>query len=409
LAVWIFDLWHQNNQYFLSINIYLVKSLRCLWMSTYFPSCKLDFFFSTTSSTFWDVITQLQSSCQEMSEEDVSKLGVALLNCQSFVEGRRQYYCSNQMTLFECTREMDPTTWNAYHILSNRAHSLCFTLRQQQFRVQTEVLVNSLATSARDQVKTLQEGHERLSEATGFTLQQMLSGQERFTSQQSMLVKKQQEFQTSIGVNMQELTEQQSLAASSHQILAKMTDNIKDKIGERGGSVYTVRLQTNHPLLSCSRPFGALLTRVMLLFNFAGDRSAAVHTCITHLGFFLLAGFLAVFLQAPALQRGLLLLVIPTNALVKIQIGTSMDFSLLSLFILMPSVCGCTSEILFLLSPVYCDPYFQFLRSSTMRVSKGLCNAKTRAGLRCKKRAMIGEEFCFVHAGGRSSIQQIFL
>uniref|UniRef100_UPI00358EF130 protein brambleberry-like isoform X2 n=1 Tax=Myxine glutinosa TaxID=7769 RepID=UPI00358EF130 len=348
------------------------------------------------------VITQLQSSCHEMSEEDVSKLGVALLNCQSFVEGRRVYSCSNEMTLFECTREMDPTTWNAYHILSNRARSLCFALRQQQFRVQTEFLVNSLATSAIDQVKSLQaieEGHEKLSEATSSTLQQMLSGQEKLSSHQDMLVKKQKEFQTSMGVNMQELTEQQSLVASGHQIVAKMTDDIKAKIDGVSSQLVHQDLQIHqghetilqdllkvnqqsedsHHKLELQlelmesyqgqtdifyRDMLSKLQRVNNTIDFllttmdgmhhemsgrlewlaelmggAGDRLAAVQTCITHLGFFLLAAFLAVFLQAPALQRGLLLLVIPTNALVKIQIGTSMDFFLLSLFILMGSVC----------------------------------------------------------------------
>uniref|UniRef100_UPI00358EB70A protein brambleberry-like isoform X3 n=1 Tax=Myxine glutinosa TaxID=7769 RepID=UPI00358EB70A len=352
------------------------------------------------------VITQLQSSCHEMSEEDVSKLGVALLNCQSFVEGRRVYSCSNEMTLFECTREMDPTTWNAYHILSNRARSLCFALRQQQFRVQTEFLVNSLATSAIDQVKSLQaieEGHEKLSEATSSTLQQMLSGQEKLSSHQDMLVKKQKEFQTSMGVNMQELTEQQSLVASGHQIVAKMTDDIKAKIDGVSSQLVHQDLQIHqghetilqdllkvnqqsedsHHKLELQlelmesyqgqtdifyRDMLSKLQRVNNTIDFllttmdgmhhemsgrlewlaelmggAGDRLAAVQTCITHLGFFLLAAFLAVFLQAPALQRGLLLLVIPTNALVKIQIGTSMDFFLLSLFILMGSVCGYTS------------------------------------------------------------------
>ena len=50
---------------------------------------------------------------------------------------------------------MDPTTWNAYQIVSNRARSICYATRQDQFRIQSEMSVNKLLYSTRDQIKSI--------------------------------------------------------------------------------------------------------------------------------------------------------------------------------------------------------------------------------------------------------------
>ena len=55
-------------------------------------------------------------------------------------------------SMAECTQIMDPHTWNAYHIISNRARSVCYATRRQQFEMKTENVVNRLASSAEDQI-----------------------------------------------------------------------------------------------------------------------------------------------------------------------------------------------------------------------------------------------------------------
>ena len=50
---------------------------------------------------------------------------------------------------------MDPSVWNAYHIVSNRARSVCYATRQQQFRRQTEAVVNRLSSSTLEQLQVL--------------------------------------------------------------------------------------------------------------------------------------------------------------------------------------------------------------------------------------------------------------
>ena len=54
---------------------------------------------------------------------------------------------------------MDSDTWNAYHIVSNRARAVCYSTRQQQFTAKTEMAVNKLMHSTENQlekIKTLQ-------------------------------------------------------------------------------------------------------------------------------------------------------------------------------------------------------------------------------------------------------------
>ena len=51
---------------------------------------------------------------------------------------------------------MDPDTWNAYHVISNRARAVCYSVRQTEFRIKTEVTINSLASSARENLVSLQ-------------------------------------------------------------------------------------------------------------------------------------------------------------------------------------------------------------------------------------------------------------
>lgn len=46
--------------------------------------------------------------------------------------------------------------WNSYHIISNRARSVCYATRQQQFRQQTEAAVNKLSHSTLQQLHAME-------------------------------------------------------------------------------------------------------------------------------------------------------------------------------------------------------------------------------------------------------------
>jgi hypothetical protein len=62
------------------------------------------------------VVAELEGTCGGISEEEMAKLSVRLLNCQLEVEKRRTYQCTSDMALAECTSDMDATTWNSYQV-----------------------------------------------------------------------------------------------------------------------------------------------------------------------------------------------------------------------------------------------------------------------------------------------------
>lgn len=133
------------------------------------------------------IITRLRKTCHDLGEEEVGKLAVALFNCQSKAEGRTLYYCAEDMSLKDCTSGMDPDAWNAYHIISNRARSVCYATRHLQFRLKTEYLVNKLALTAGGQMDFLEKlktGQENLKDATKETLVRLTSGHENLIQEQ---------------------------------------------------------------------------------------------------------------------------------------------------------------------------------------------------------------------------------
>nr|CAI5868800.1 unnamed protein product [Callosobruchus analis] len=66
-----------------------------------------------------------------MNDEQLAKMAVHLLNCQSYIEGRPTYACSDEMSIRECTKHMDSDTWTSYHLMSNRARAVCYAIRQR--------------------------------------------------------------------------------------------------------------------------------------------------------------------------------------------------------------------------------------------------------------------------------------
>lgn len=135
------------------------------------------------------MVARLKANCASLSEEQLAKLGVVLFNCQAEIEGRRTYSCTDEMvdrkrniklrkcftyvvfyvnyvvrlvismfqTIKECTADMDSDTWNAYHIVSNRARSVCYATRQQLFRRRAEHTVNALISTATSQLDAMKD------------------------------------------------------------------------------------------------------------------------------------------------------------------------------------------------------------------------------------------------------------
>lgn len=55
------------------------------------------------------VIMKIRTSCSAMTEEELAKLGVNLLNCQSAVEGRKMFPCTEEMVCTcRCSQNVAP-------------------------------------------------------------------------------------------------------------------------------------------------------------------------------------------------------------------------------------------------------------------------------------------------------------
>lgn len=179
------------------------------------------------------VIMKIRTSCSDMTEEELAKLGVNLLNCQSAIEGRKMFPCTEEMSLKQCTIDMDADMWNAYHLISNRARAVCYAARNTQFRALTELTVNKLMQSAHSQIEALnflKQGQDRLEKQTTEVLSSLTEGNKVLLAQQNYLKDAQTTAHKLVTTNLRELYNEKALIRSGHAQLAAMTEEIKNKL-----------------------------------------------------------------------------------------------------------------------------------------------------------------------------------
>nr|CAI5868799.1 unnamed protein product [Callosobruchus analis] len=197
------------------------------------------------------VVLKLKSDCDKMNDEQLAKMAVHLLNCQSYIEGRPTYACSDEMSIRECTKHMDSDTWTSYHLMSNRARAVCYAIRQSQFRGLAEHTVNRLMDAAQDQLRTLRKvvtDQQKLHDIADTTFDTLSKGQETISKQQQDLQKAQFHGQLVIEDNIQRLVDEKKLLLETHGVLVKMTENVQSKLEQSLQQVehQTVESKINH-------------------------------------------------------------------------------------------------------------------------------------------------------------------
>ncbi|XP_035422263.1 protein brambleberry-like [Cygnus atratus] len=326
---------------------------------------------SPLDSCHRQVVARLRSSCADLSEEEVAKLGVALFNCQAGAEGRRTYPCTPEMPLASCTAAMDPDTWSAYHVVSNRARAVCYAARQLGFRRRAEHAVAAAASDQLDAVRALKEGHEGLRRAA-------LSGQRVLEEQQERLAGQQGGMEASIRRGLRQRALEERLVDGGQRRVARLVEGVARSVGNISRSLAAqaeglrdgrrailadlrrvqerardVSAQLESDLASLlaqrsraaryfeevagtlqrlNRSLGLVLAaaegvrsvqsgveghlrRFHAALAWAGLSPGAVPTCVLHGSYFLLLALLLAFLQAPAPPRALLLLLVGSSAL----------------------------------------------------------------------------------------------
>ncbi|XP_041696159.2 protein brambleberry isoform X2 [Coregonus clupeaformis] len=292
---------------------------------------------SPLDSCHYRVVAQLKSTCASLSEEQLAKLGVVLFNCQAEVEGRRTYPCTEDMSLKQCTADMDSDTWNAYHIVSNRARSVCYATRQQHFRRQSELTVNAListATSQLDAMKDLKEGQLELKELTSASLERLLEGHSALEAQQGALWVGQEQLETSLSSNLERLGQEKALIASGQELVAQLIhgithrmENVSEQLKDQGSEV-----QEGHKAILDD--LAEVSGRTKDIYSKIGLSLAAVWTCVVHAGYFLLCAVVLTFLHCPSFSRAMLLFTVPLNAVAEVNQQPALDLASLSMLLL---------------------------------------------------------------------------
>lgn len=176
---------------------------------------------------------KLQADCNELNDEQLSKMAVHLLNCQSYVEGRVLFPCTDEMSIKDCTINMDSDTWTSYHLMANRVRAVCYSIRQAQFRGLAEHTVNRLMDAAKDQLKSLlsiSEHQRNLKNLAESTYDKINKDHETLIKQQKDIQKAQFHGQLAIEDNIKRLEDEKLLILQTHNQLVDMTKMVHDKL-----------------------------------------------------------------------------------------------------------------------------------------------------------------------------------
>uniref|UniRef100_A0A1Q3FH47 Uncharacterized protein n=1 Tax=Culex tarsalis TaxID=7177 RepID=A0A1Q3FH47_CULTA len=196
------------------------------------------------------VILKLKNSCNQLNAEEIGKLAVMLLNCQSDAEGRPIYHCTDQMSLKECTGSMDPNTWNAYHLVTNRAKAVCASVRHDQFRGLTELTVNKLMTTAHEQIQMmgqLADNQKELQSVTQEAIDEMTANNDRIINQQGDIMRLSEAHRAKVESNFRDLVREKSLIRAGQQEVAVLLTELRGRIDE---SIKQLELQSKRSKLN---------------------------------------------------------------------------------------------------------------------------------------------------------------
>uniref|UniRef100_A0A2C9LA78 Uncharacterized protein n=1 Tax=Biomphalaria glabrata TaxID=6526 RepID=A0A2C9LA78_BIOGL len=338
----------------------------------------------------------LKKKCGDLTEEELGKLSVQLLNCQLEVEERPVFPCTSSMSLADCTKSMDGTSWNSYQIVGNRARAMCYATQQVQFRRLTELTVSQLVSATMDQIKSLNDlkvgndnrGYEEIMGKHGPG--EMNENGERFTdvcheqlSDWRNCLPTQMNIQD---VMVQQVQEREETYHKHHEQILIDLKNIQDSIEnvqnldtklqkllqkyEKLDFLYEemykhldkMNTTVNHVLISVSKLTQHFEDKMAWLFQFLGvtdNKLSTVSCCLLHIAYFFLFAVIATLLEIAVSVRLLMLVVIVGNIAAELNYNYSMDFAGLTVFLL----------------ALYFG--FQFVNSLSLKFCSSLTRART--------------------------------
>ena len=118
-------------------------------------------------------------------------------------------------------------------IVSNRARSVCYGVRQQHFRARAELTVNQLMASSEQQLNTLatiSQTQEQLKAMAGNTIDQLETGRRQIVNDQQQLRQAHRNMNFEVLRNLQHIQQQKEVIIAGNGQLISKTEQIQQKL-----------------------------------------------------------------------------------------------------------------------------------------------------------------------------------
>ena len=118
-------------------------------------------------------------------------------------------------------------------IVSNRARSICYSVRQQHFRARAELTVNRLMASSEHQLSTLatiSETQEQLKSMAANTVDQLETGRQQIASDQQQLRLAHQMMNSQVLRNLQHIQQEREVVIAGNRRVIAKTEQIQRKL-----------------------------------------------------------------------------------------------------------------------------------------------------------------------------------
>jgi len=118
-------------------------------------------------------------------------------------------------------------------IVSNRARSICYMVKQQQFRTRAELTVNRLMASSEQQLSTLttiSQTQEQLKAIADSTIEQLETGRHQIASDQQQLKQAQRIMNSQILRNLEHIQQRKEAIIAGNEQLITKTEQIQQKL-----------------------------------------------------------------------------------------------------------------------------------------------------------------------------------
>nr|XP_048688950.1 protein brambleberry-like [Caretta caretta] len=103
---------------------------------------------------------RLDGGCQQLGEEQQSRIALAFAHCHLQRSGRPFPRCEAGSSVRACTQHMDPVAFGVYTEFFTHAHSICYLLRSEAWQQQAESTVHRLVASSESVAERLEETNQ---------------------------------------------------------------------------------------------------------------------------------------------------------------------------------------------------------------------------------------------------------